>query len=257
MPALRKLTLMWFKRKRILPDQAFMDWSFEVWQWILESSGGFGRYNASTSIVLPDLQYFPLKHQETHKWAVGTFDNVKSFMGMNDWPCRFYEDNNNSMMDELLGNGVITSFTDAAGTFGYDENGAIITYNKSILADSTKYIATMSHELSHYFLANFYHQVPGGKNVEEHATDLCAILKGFGVFFMNSYFSSSGFFSSSQGYLNEIQIAFNTAIFCSLKGLDPVLLKKHIKKSQFKYLMDAYEEINEKYNLKVTWLASV
>jgi len=248
---------VWFKRKRILPQQSFIDWSFEVWEWLLSNQGGYSSFVQHHQIIKPDSNDFPLKYEESHEWAFNTFNRVKGFMGMQEWPCDFEEAQGDETNDYFLNSGIIESYEGAAGTYGLDENGVTIRYSKSLLCDPSKFISTMAHELSHYIIGGIYHPNPGGPNVEEHSTDLCAIFNGFGIFMLNSYFSSSGFFQSTQGYLNESQIAFNLAIFCKLKNTDPESLKVHLKKNLYKILNDACDELDETYSLKITWLASV
>jgi len=102
----------------------------------------------------------------------------------------------------------------------------VITYDVRLAGDPMALVATFAHELAHYLCSTFHGEPPGGKEMDEPATDLTAVFIGFGVFLANSAFTfqqyssatRTGWRARTQGYLPELQLLNAMAIFCSLSG---------------------------------------
>jgi hypothetical protein len=115
-------------------------------------------------------------------------------------------------------------------TFGYANGRYQITYNPASLADPASLVATFAHELSHCLIPTARTAPPGGRELEEHATDLAAMFMGFGVLMANSAKSfdqfqncgEMGWQMQAQGYLSENALTTGRALFVVASGADAV-----------------------------------
>ena len=157
------------------------------------------------------------------------FDRTRTLLGMKDWPCALVPHEDAPTTKELLGAGVPYAGErsgGAAGTFSMTADGPRITWSPEIVRDPEGFIATMAHELSHYILQGVESEPPGGAEAEEPATDVCAVLLGFGVFLANNAFTfeqhqdgvMQGWSAVRRGYLDEMQLAHALAIHLELNG---------------------------------------
>jgi hypothetical protein len=98
-------------------------------------------------------------------------------------------------------------------------------------------VATFAHELSHYLLHSAGTQPPGGRELNEHATDLGAVFMGFGTFLANSAKnfsqfqneSEQGWQMQSQGYLSENALVTSLALFVLLSDADEKAAERDLK----------------------------
>ena len=212
------------------------DWVLETWAWLLTEFGGMERLRRSP-LVLPTREFFPLTETEGHARALYLFDRVKLMTGLRDWPCEL-EAFDRPRGAQVAQVGAIRHGGSANGTFRTTDNRAIISYASDLVGQPVKLIATFAHELSHYLLlVKARTDPPGGKDLEELATELAVAFQGFGVFSANTAFEfgqhgdafSQGWAASRSGYLSERSWAFALALFCTLKAVD--LPVTHLKPS--------------------------
>jgi hypothetical protein len=134
-----------------------------------------------------------------------------------------------------------------AGTFAFDGNEAVISYDPAGADDPLKLIATFIHELAHYRLAAVRTEAPGGDEVHEYTTDLMTVYFGFGIFGANGAFNfsqyrdvmSQGWQYSRQGYLGERGLIFALAIFLELKEQSSEDVRSFLKAHLFADLIKA------------------
>lgn len=238
---------------RFMFDEGTTDWIFDTYAWALENLGTDVFYQ-HTELVLPNDKFFPDKLERTEDIAEGLFTRVRQYAGMEDWPCRLVEqeeDAKTKVGPTLLIQGAPSG---PAGTFsvsGGKSQTIEISYNPSQVRRPESLISTFAHELAHYLIHSVDTPTPGGEEFEEHATDLVAVFMGFGVFLANSAFTfsqytdvdSQGWKTSAQGYLSESELAYCLAVFLHLKGIDRTTVEPYLDKHLRKVLKTATKEM--------------
>lgn len=238
---------------RFMFDEGTTDWIFDTFAWALESLGTDVFYQ-HTDLVLPNDDFFPDKLEQMDDVAEGLFTAVRRYAGMEEWPCRLVaqeEDANPRVGPALLIQGAPGG---PAGTFsmtGGKSPTIEITYNPSQLGRPEALIATFAHELAHYLIHSVDMHPPGGEEFKEHATDLIAVFKGFGVFLANSAFTFSqytdvgvhGWQTHAQGYLSESELTYCLAVFSHLKKIDRSTVEPYLDRNLRKVLKTATKEM--------------
>lgn len=243
---------MWnpFKTKPLL-SESDKNFQLETFEWLLKHFGGPHFYD-SAELVLPTDSYFPTEVQSAQGAVESTFQRVKNYSGLADWPVVLEEQDTDPNL--LVAPTILIQNNDnsPAGTFRIDENDKVkITYNPEIVSDPEKMVSVFSHELAHYLTATSPEPPPGGWDNWEFATDTCAIFMGFGVFQANSAFGfkqyttpeSSGWSTSGVGYLSQRERCFALAVFLKLKGILPEVAYPYCDKNVKSYLKRALTEL--------------
>ena len=114
---------------------------------------------------------------------------------------------------------------------------AEITYDPRLVNDPWAFVATLAHELSHYYLDNYRAMPPGGPYKMEPTTDLGAVYLGFGLFAANTAFrftqhqdfQSQGWQYQRLGYLKEREWVFALAIFLGLREIGVAAVVEYLK----------------------------
>jgi len=225
-------------------------WQIETWTWFLRQFGDL-HHLKRTPLIAPTRDFFPPTDAVGEGRAQHIFDCVKRLAGMQDWPCRLMPQPSRAELrvGELAALKPLSH--PPAGTFGFDGDEVVITYEPSNLSDPLKLIATLSHELAHYRLAALRCELPGGEEVHEYTTDLLCAYMGFALFHANSAFHysqhqdvmSHGWQSSRMGYLGERGFTFALAVFLELKGQASDAAKPFLKNHLFSELGKARRHI--------------
>jgi hypothetical protein len=223
------------------------EWQIETWRWFFGQFGGLSDLKHSP-LVLPTRQFFPPTEKTGHARAQHIFDCVKRLARMPDWPCRLIAQ---PRRPELLVNDIaaLKPITHSpAGTFGYDGNDVVITYEPSSIDDPGQLIATFAHELAHYLLLRWRDEVPGGKDLHEFTTDLLTVYMGFGVFGASAAFNfssdSCGWRWSRHGYLSQRAWVLALAIFLKLRNEASETVKPFLKQHLLSELNDAMKYLD-------------
>ncbi len=221
-------------------------WLVETFTWLVKNV--YPDYWESTDLQIPSSENFSTNNLSGRALAEHLFTLVKTRSLMDNWDIvlkpayEFSEDAGSSTHSHLA-----IKSNEAAGTFqlkASEDNKlfAEITYNPSLLSAPVDFMATMAHELAHYVIAGREHDIPGGPDYHEHATDMTAIYLGWGVFLLRSssryeQYSAGGmdgYGYTRQGYLSANQCAFTLGLFLEAKGidsksLDAVLTSEHFR----------------------------
>ena len=155
---------------------------------------------------------------------------------MSDWPCRLVAQPERPPL--LVGQYVALKpiKQGPGGTFGFEGDEVMITYDPDAVDDPGKLVAILAHELSHYLLVGLHEEIPGGEELHEPATDVLTVYLGFGVFGAAAAFAfeadMTGWRWSSGGYLSQRAWLFALGIFLALRD-EPVdavkpFLKPHL-----------------------------
>ena len=180
-------------RKRPMLDPGSSEWIIDAFGWALQQFGT-DYFRDHTVLVTPSNRHFPDRIGDNNALVTRLFARVQAFAGMQDWPCWLAQqeaDPSVHVAPTLLVKGAPQG---PAGTFrmraAKDGTGrhALITFNPSQVSDPEALIATFAHELAHYLAHSVAELPPGGEEFEELATDVLAVVMGFGLFIANSSF---------------------------------------------------------------------
>lgn len=255
----------------MLPRDDEIKWLFDVYRWLLQSTGGMSAFRSTELVVLDRVQgaVAGLKGPEL---AEATFRLVKELAGMQEWPCTLSmtPDTRYGKLDALgLLVGPDHSFEPPhfSGTFERRENQGkvIITYNESLLGNGPALVAVFAHELSHYLLDSFEHVPPGGEETLECATDVGAVFIGFGIFCANmackfkqlqagywNWWSHGGY-----GYIGQVGFSYALAVFTYLKDLWPDDVTRHLDPNPNADFREAFKDINSRWHDRIKELLSI
>ncbi len=241
-----------FKAKPLLSDE---DIEFQVatFKWLLKNFGGKDFYE-DAHLVLPTRTYFPSKVGTAQEAAVETFEVVRQYAGLEEWPCKLVAQDEDMDIRVAPTVAIQNAPNSPNGTFQMvDDSEIVITYNPSLVGNPTLLVATFAHELSHYLTGSCPEKPPGGWDNWEFATDITATFLGFGIFMANSALNfrqftevdSQGWQVSRSGYLTEAEHIFALAIFLRLKNMSMEAASPYLKrnlrsmlKSAMNYLAD-------------------
>jgi hypothetical protein len=203
-------------------DADEFDWLVACTAWLLPLLGGADLV-ATRKLIVPEN--FPDPTTKGHARAVELFEQVRAFAGMDDWPCEIVAGESERHTHVATGLALKhETRPPPLGTFGRSGNGITISYDPAQLAQPEKLVATFAHELAHYMLLSQPMLPPGGAELEEHATDLTAVMLGFGSFMANGAksfrqfqdFGEQGWEMRSAGYLSELALVTGLALFVRL-----------------------------------------
>ena len=234
-------------------DEGTTHWIFDTYAWALERLGTDVFYEF-TELVLPNDRYFPDKLQDMDDVAVGLFNQVRRYAGMEEWQCRLVEleeDANPVVGPALVIEGAPSGPSATFSMSGGETPALEIAYNPSQPRRPEALIATFALGLAHYLIRSIDVPPPGGDKYEEHAAELVAVFIGFGVFLANEAFSfsqftdvdSQGWWTSALGCLSEGEVTYCLAIFLHLKGIDSATVQPFLDKNLRNVLESARKHI--------------
>lgn len=241
-----------FKSTPIL-SQEDTEFQIATYKWLLKHFSGAYFYEDS-KLILPTKEYFPAKVSDAQGVATETFNSVKKYAGMEDWPCKLVaqeDDINTHIAPAVI---IKNAPNNPLGTFQAKDNGEIvITYNPALVHNPTQLVATYAHELAHYLTGTCSEEPPGGWENWEFATDITATFLGFGIFMANSAFNfqqfsgsdSQGWQYNRSGYLSESEHIFALAIFISLKQIPVKIVLPHLKSNLAKLFKQALKQLED------------
>jgi hypothetical protein len=264
------IVFRWLSRVDPLLEEDQARWVIETFAWLLRSDIGYDEWVERADLVLPTSEFFPVDAAAPDLPAE-LFELVREYAGMEDWPCRLVPHDEPAAVGELMP-GVPVQHgqrTSVAGTFGVVEEAgeqiAEITYSRSSERDHEGFIATVSHELSHYLIHTFPSAPPGGWDAEEPATDICSVYLGFGVFACNTSFRfkqfndgvMAGWQSKRQGYLEQPVLAFALAVYLRITGNDADAALKHLSVGPRAFLKRALADVDRNWKYDIQSLMAV
>jgi hypothetical protein len=236
---------MWpFRRKPLIPHFTAR-WLLDNFAWLIRNHATHSRF-ASSVLVLPDKAHLPLQDAGGHELALALFAQIKSYCGLAD-----------SQVPLVEGGPILPSSGNghdghAAGTYtSGGRQGPYITYATNLLDDRPALVATLAHELGHHLLhrGSQERMLVETSTDEERLTDLAAIFMGFGVFLSNSAFhmKREGDYWTYRyhGYLSESEVIFATALFITVKRLDPRPALRHLKSPRSGMLKRALRDLED------------
>lgn len=246
---------MWnpFRKKPLLSEENEL-FQVETYRWLLTHFGGTHFYDG-IQLILPTAAFFPTEVNSAETAARHTFEQVKYYAGLEEWPCilEIQEKDPNLVVGETLI--VQDAEHNPHGTFSINEDDvAVITYNPLLISNPMQMVATFAHELAHYLTSTAPEPPPGGWDNWEFATDIATSFLGFGIFTANSVFNfqqysgggTIGWRTSGGGYLSEAESSYSLALFLLLKGIAPDVAFAHCDTNIKSLLKRALKEIEYK-----------
>ena len=235
-----------FGPKRPLSTEEW-EWQLAAFCWLLDEFGGVEAHRTGI-LATPDGDCFPDSALRGDARAEELLRQIMDIAGIGDWPVRLVMDDGEPELRAVSQMHAIVPETGRAmGTFqGVDDGAggwlAEIVASRQQLGDEAGLVATLAHEVAHYWLCGTGRAMPGGEDCHELLTDLTAVFLGFGIFLGNSAryarhaFAETGggqwFLSGAQGYLSERALMSALAISETLAGRDPLAaapwLKPHL-----------------------------
>jgi hypothetical protein len=225
-----------FGKPRFPVDADEVDWLVACFAWLSREFSKAGPLTARPTI-LPDEHFYPPSRTTGHARALELFEQTKVHAGMQDWPCELRAGDADRERSIALGHALKHHQSAPLGTFGYANDGYVITYNPTSLAHPQTLVATFAHELAHFLLHTAKSPPPGGKALAEHATDVGAAYLGFGVFMANSAKNFSQFQSAGEigwemrgaGYLSENALTTALAMMVRLTAANATPIEGELK----------------------------
>lgn len=226
------------------------EWQLAAFRWLLDEFGGVEAHRTGL-LATPDGDCFPDSKAKGDARAEELLKQIMEIAGIADWPVRLVMDDGDAAFRPLSPTVALTSTgASAAGTFQLVSDGtggwiAEIVASRGQLADEAALVATLGHEVAHYWLCGTARPMPGGEACHELLTDLTAVFLGFGIFLGNSArygyhtkdeagtsIGAGWYLSGWQGYLSERALMTALAISETLAGRDAmaaaVYLKPHL-----------------------------
>lgn len=197
---------MFWRRKSRLGDD-LKGWIADSYAWTIERNPNW----PAARLVLPTREFFHAPRGEDHEVAVAVVEDVKRLLGLEGVQISVHR-------QPSLPDGVTHEYgklSNVAGTYIHDDEAPEISYDPKLLRYPVAFIAVVVHELMHHVLADVIDEVPGGEGAHELATDLHAIIAGFGVIQMRGA-AELGWL----GYMTQESRAHALALFLRLAGSD-------------------------------------
>jgi hypothetical protein len=207
---------MWPFRPRPL-DEAKRDWILDHAEWAVAE---WGDVLFDRPLITPTRAYFAAPKGENAATAQAVFDDLRRLLHIPP-----------ALPIALLPQGSLpdqaamdhSKITVVSGTYTDDPDHPVITYDPRLLRRPISFISTMAHELMHLILSPHVDAMPGGAETHELATDLHAILFGFGIFQMEDA-EQMGW----AGYLSQDSRAFALALFLAMRGQEVEAALPHL-----------------------------
>lgn len=230
------------------------DWQLAAFRWLLDEFGGIEQHRTGI-LATPDGDCFPDSSLSGDARAEELLGQIMHIAGIAEWPVRLVMDDGEPELRTVSAmHALVPETGKAMGTFQGVDDGkggwlAEIVASRQQLADEAGLVATLAHEVAHYFLCGTTRPMPGGEDCHELLTDLTAVALGFGIFLGNNarfarhqYADIGGgqwFTSGAQGYMSERALMSALAISETLAGRDPMAAAPYLKRHLAQDLRDA------------------
>ena len=236
-------------------DESSIDWMFATFAWAIEHFDA-QYFQENTELVLLDERFFPGSFTSAHAMASGIFDSVKTHSGLQHWPFELIEPERFQPETIALQPRLTTSKRGEGKqltAYSADYQPLNLSYQPQQLNKPDAMAATFAHLLAQHQLFQSQLTVPGGETYTAQATEIIAVMMGFGLFIANTAYEFKGGCGSCynpaanrQASLPENHCVYALAMFCALKGVDNKLVLKHLKKHLRGVYKRSYRDITSR-----------
>ncbi|PKF60383.1 hypothetical protein CW745_15050 [Psychromonas sp. psych-6C06] len=244
-----------FKAKPLLTDED-AKWIFNTFDWALahfDSEEFFQR----TQLIEPSDKFFP-GNVDSHQAVANTvFGATLKYTGLSHWPMQLVHPAAFASLPPAFLNldfsaGVKRNSADSTLLPFHSEHPLTITYNLNQTLKPEDLSASFAHYIAQHLVAQTQITPLGGKQLFAPATEILAVFMGFGILMSNSAYTFRGGCGSCynaaanrHACLSEDKMVFALALFCRLKGINPDIASKHLKKYLRSSLKRALQQIDD------------
>ncbi len=238
-----------FANKKLLDDEV-RQWLFDATAWALRNFDA-RLFREQTVLVLPSDDYFPGRADSVEGMASLIFERVKGYAGMSHWPTRLVD----ARACQLEPPAAVAITGPLRGEGLPVPEGVAelpVPYDPAMVNNPEAMIGSFAHLLAFNLVQQVGEAPPGGPEALPQASEVLAVLLGFGVILANSSFnvrlprcgSCGPAPVDRQSFLTEAETTYTLAIFCALKGISASEVVPRLKKSLRGYFKRALKEVN-------------
>ncbi len=234
-----------FKTQPLISDPS-AQWIVDTFEWALEHFDAKAFFH-STQLILPTNEFFPGAVASIHEKAENIFNHCRKYAGLNHWPFQLQRPEQFmavsppllpiERMDRQSGELVL-----AEGASGEFLN---LTYHPQQVMKAEDLAASFVHGMAQHLVIQSRQMPPGGPDYFTEATEILAIMMGFGLLVANSAYTFRGgcgscynALANRKAALSEDEVIFAYALFCRLKNLSNKTATSHLKN----YLKPMYKQ---------------
>ncbi len=239
-----------FRPKPVL-EEAASQWLFDSYAWAF-SHFGSDIFHEDTVLVTPTNRHFPDKADNANALATNLFERIKTYAGMQAWPCQILPASCDSEPPPAGAIQVQGAPRGPACSIAHDSPAQRLTvsYDPGLMREPERLAALLAHELALLLSRTTNELPPGGEAYRSHAADVLAIFMGFGLFYANHAITLGGGGCGgckggpkTLGSLMEDEMTYALAIFSVLKGLQDSEVMPYLKKPLRPLYKKAVKEI--------------
>ena len=226
-----------------LLDEKTVEWLFDTFAWAIGAVGARPGGDRPV-LVLPTNRYFPGRADSAHGMAELVFRKVAEYTGMGDWSLRPAAGNACAIPPAPAGSmphlPLRTPSGDTLAVFASTGTPAerSVAYDPALVGNPEALIASFAHSLAAIRAERAGAAPPGGAENLAYATEVLAVLMGFGVMLANSARtvqvrscgSCSGGRATRQSSLSPYETTYALAISCLLEEIPGKTVAPHLDK---------------------------
>lgn len=226
-----------------LLDEETVEWLLDTFAWAIGAVGARPGGDRPV-LVLPTNRYFPGRADSVDGMADLVFRKVAEYAGMGDWPLRPAAGNACAIPPTLTGSmphlPLLTPSGDMLAVFATTgaPAGRVIAYDPALVGNPEALIASFAHSLAAIRAERAGSAPPGGAENLACATEVLAVVMGFGVMLANSARtvqvrscgSCSGGRATRQSSLSAYDTTYALAISCLLEEIPGKTVAPHLDK---------------------------
>ncbi|NRB40721.1 MAG: hypothetical protein HRU20_20005 [Pseudomonadales bacterium] len=236
-------------------DEESINWIFSCFSWALENFDA-RFFEKNTQLILLDENFFPGSFDSVHAMASGIFARVQDYSGLQHWPFELVEPEAFQATPIMLQAALSHSprgQKKEISAYSADYHPLPISYQPQQINKPDALAASFAHLLAQHQLFQAQIDPPGGKETLPQATEIIAVMMGFGLLMANTAYTFRGGCGSCynpaenrQAALSENHTLYALALFCHLKGIDNKVPLKQLKKHLRGIYKRAYKDITNR-----------
>lgn len=253
-----------FQRRPFIEQQS-AEWIFDTFYWVLTNFDS-KEFFARSRLVQPTNEYFSGSVDSVHGKAENVFNHTLKYTGLSHWPFKLQapEEFINSPLPQLNIGNFNRDSSDVNLPALAKEQPLYITYNPQQTLKPEDLASSFAHLIAQHTVYQSQKLPPGGAEYLAEATEVFAIVMGFGVVFANSAYTFRGGCGSCynaqanrQATLSENEVLFSLAIYCRLKDIPTEDATRHLKKHLRSGYKSALKQVKENQEMIARLIALI